>query len=199
VPRPPDCATTPRLVSPQPTEPPTVGVLLAGAVGVLLVVGFVAAVVLGGEAQARPGDRVALVEVDAHLVVLAGRCEDERVTAVELRVPNGPTLWRIASSKGSITQRYEAGGEPPFNFQVVAPLQPLPLGDLEAIVEVDHTLVDSEVFPQPAPQSGEVAAPCGRSQQLGGVALLFVAGAVMVVTAYIAMARRWFADRGRRR
>lgn len=186
-------------MSPPRAEAPSAGVLLAGAVGVLVVLGFVAAVALGGEARVRPGDRVALVERDGRLLVLAGRCEDERVTAVELRAPGGPTLWRIASVKGSITQRYPVGGETPVGFEVVAPLQPLPLGDLEAVVEIDREVVDSEVVPQPSPTSGEVAAPCGRSQELGGVTLLFVAGGLLVVIAYGAMLRRWFDDRRPRR
>lgn len=170
--------------------------LVAGGLGVLVVVGFVAAVVFGGAARTQPGDRVALVENAGQLVVVAGRCEDERVTAVELGAPGGPTLWRIASQKGSITRRYVVGAEPlPVGFTTVAPLQPLPLGDLEVSVEIDGTIVDREVVAQPAPQTGEVLAPCGRSQRLGAVSILFVAGALLVVLAYAAMVQRWLQGR----
>ena len=171
--------------------------LVAGGLGVLVVVGFVAAVVFGGAARAQPGDRVAFVEVRGRHVVVAGRCEDERVTAVELRAPGGgPVLWRIASAKGSITRRYVVGEEPlPVGFTTVAPLQPLPLGDLEVAVEIDGTLVDREVVSQPAPERAEVYAPCGRSQRLGAVSLLFVAGALLVVLAYAGMVQRWFQGR----
>jgi hypothetical protein len=178
-------------------EPPSAAILLAGAVGVLVVVGFVAAVSLGGEARARPGDRVDLVagEGPSGMALLAGRCPDERVTAVELRAPGGPTLWRIASTKGSITRRYEVGGEPPFDFRTVAPLQPVPDGPLEALVEIDGETVDSQVFGRPLASAGSTAPPCGRSQDLGGVALLFAAGAALVVVAYGGMVRRWLASR----
>ena len=140
-----------------------------------------------------------MVERDGRLLVLAGRCEDERVTAVELRIPGGgPTLWRISSPKGSITQRYEVGAaELPVGFATVHPLQPLPPDAVEVVVEIDGRLEDAEVVPQPAPAEAEVVAPCGRAQELGGVALLFVAGAVMVVTAYGSMVRRWFDGRRR--
>lgn len=183
-------------MSPQ-ADAPSTGVLLAGAVGVLVVVGFVAAVALGGEAQVRPGDRVELVsgEGPASLEVLAGRCEDERVTAVELRAPQGPTLWRIASSTGSITRRYVVGGDPPFDFTTTAPLQPLPEGPLEAVVEIDGETVDSETFVPPLAGEGSAAGPCGRSQDLGGVVLLFAAGALLVVIAYAGMIRRWLVGR----
>ena len=170
--------------------------LVACGLGVLVVVGFVTAVVFGGSARAQPGDRVALVEQSGQIVVLAGRCEDERVTAVELAAPGGPTLWRITSEKGSITQRYVFGAEPlPVGFTTVAPPQPLPLGDLQVSVEIDGTLVDREVVSQPAPETAEVFAPCGRSQRLGAVSVLFVVGALMVVLAYAGMVQRWYQER----
>lgn len=180
-------------------DAPSTAVLLAGAIGVLVVLAFVAAVAMGGEARARRGDRVELIsgEGPAGLEVLAGRCQDERVTAVELRAPSGPTLWRIASPKGSITRRYVVGGEPPFDFTTVAPLQPLPEGPLEAAVEIDGDVVDTQVFQRPLPAEGSAAGPCGRSQQLGGVVLLFAAGAALVVVAYGGMVRRWFTARRR--
>jgi hypothetical protein len=183
----------------QQADPPSVGVLLAGAVGVLVVVGFVAAVAMGGEARSRPGDRVELIrgEGPAGLEVLAGRCPDERITAVELRAPQGPTLWRVASDKGSITRRYVVGDDPPFGFATVHPLQPVPDGLVEAVVEIDGESVDSEVFQPPIADEGSAAGPCGRSQGIGAVALLFAGGAALVVVAYGGMLRRWLAGRRR--
>lgn len=187
-------------MSPQPRAdaPPGPGVLVAGGLGVLVVVAFVAAVLFGGSARAQPGDRVALVERDGQLVVAVARCEDERVTAVELKAPGpqGPRLWRIASAKGSIAQRYVVGAEPlPVGFTTIAPLQPLPLGDLEVLVEIDGELVDREVVAQPASQTADVLAPCGRSQRLGTVSVLFVVGALLVVVAYAGMVQRWLHGR----
>ena len=184
-------------MSPPRAEAPTPGVLVAGGVGVLAVIGFVAAVVFGGEARAQPGDRVALAATEEGPVLVAGRCEDERVTAVELKAPDGPTLWRITSAKGSITRRYVVGGEVPVGFETVTPFQGLPEGHLEAVVEIDRDLVDRRVVAQPLADTAQVAPPCGRSQDLGAVAVLFVAGALLVVTAYAAMVWRWLEDRRR--
>lgn len=171
--------------------------VVVGGVGLLVVIAFVAGVVLGRESAPRPGDRLAVVptETDA-LAILAARCGDERVHAVELRVPDGgPTLWRIESAKGSIDRSYLVGAvPPPFGFATITALQPVPPGALEAVVTVDDT-VDAERFDPAALERGDgFRAPC-EGDELGLVELAFVVGALGVAAAYATMIRRWLADR----
>ncbi|MEA3018724.1 MAG: hypothetical protein QOI47_248 [Actinomycetota bacterium] len=170
--------------------------VLTGGFGVLVVVAFVGAVALGrGDAMA-PGDRVAMATT-AHpigLVVLVGRCPDERVRAVELRAPGGPPLWRITSARGGIDRHFAVGQDPPpFGFSTVTKLGALPPGPLEVEVTIDD-VVDAEQF-DPAHLDHEVAvrAPCGHG--LGAVPIVFALGALGVIVAYGSMVRRFWRQR----
>jgi hypothetical protein len=171
-------------------------VLATGGVGVLVVLAFVGAVVFGRNTTVAPGDRVAVVRAEgpAGFAVLAGRCQDERVRAVEVRVPDGPSLWRIESAKGVINRAFVVGAEPPFGAVAVQALQALPPGVLEAELTVDD-VVDRERFdPTRLDTADAPEAPCGDAD-LGLVPLLFVLGALGVVFAYAAMVRRYLQAR----
>jgi hypothetical protein len=176
---------------------PTLAVVLTGGIGVLVAVAFVAAVAFGRDTDVSPGDRVAVVQSDgpAGLTVLAGRCEDERVKAVELRTPDGVSLWRIESARGAIDRRFLVGQDPPpFSFATVTPLQALPAGPLEAEITVDKT-IDGEVFDRAhLDEESAPDAPCGN-KDVGVVALVFMLGALGVVVAYGVMVRRYLSAR----
>ena len=166
--------------------------LVTGGIGVLVVLAFVAAVVLGRNTTVAPGDRIAIVKVDgpAGFAVLAGRCEDERVKAVEVRAPGGSPLWRIESTKGVINRTFVVGADAPFGAETVVPLRPLPTGELDAEITVDD-VDDVERFDPAHLESADAPeAPCGAAN-LGVVALLFILGAVGVVFAYGSMVRRY--------
>ena len=166
--------------------------LATGGVGVLVVLAFVGAVVLGRNTEVKPGDRIAVVRSDgpAGFSILAGRCIDERVKAVEVRTPVGPVLWRIESEKGVINRSFQVGADAPFGAATVTPLQPLPAGVLVAGIRVGDT-EDAEQFdPAHLETADAPEAPCGATD-LGLVPLLFVAGAAGVVVAYGGMVRRY--------
>jgi peptidoglycan/xylan/chitin deacetylase (PgdA/CDA1 family) len=135
------------------------GVLVTGGIGVLVVVAFVAAIALGRDSVPGPGDRLAVVhgEGPVGLAVLAARCPDERVKAVEVRVPDGAPLWRIVSDKGTIDRVFVIGAEPPPFFATQTSLQPFPPGELEAEVTIDD-IVDRERFDPAAVEDGELLA-----------------------------------------
>jgi hypothetical protein len=172
--------------------------VVTGGVGVLVVVAFVFGVALGRDRSPDPGDRLAVVAIEETpgFAVLAARCEDERVRAVEVRVSDGETLWRIESERGTIDRRYVVGQEPPpFGFETVTPLRSVRGGVLEAIVTVDD-VTDSERFdPAALDDAAAVRAPCDSSD-LDLVTLLFAIGALGVVAAYAAMVWRWWGGRG---
>lgn len=176
---------------PDPTVP-TLTVVVTGGIGVLMVIAFVAAIVFGREGAVAPGDRLAVVKGagPAGFTILAGRCTDERVQAVEVRSPDGVSLWRIESAKGAIDRRFVVGQEPPpFTFTTVTPLQPLPSGPLEAEITVDK-VIDSEVFdPAHLEKATAVRAPCGNDDG-GVVSLLFILGALGVAATYGVMVSR---------
>lgn len=170
--------------------------LATGGIGVLVVLAFVAAVVFGRNTEVNPGDRIAVVRSDGPVgfSILAGRCTDERVNAVEVRAPVGPALWRIESKKGVINRTFAVGAEAPFGAATVTPLQPLPAGLLVAGIRVG----DAEDVEQFDPAHLETAdapeAPCGETD-LGLVPLLFIAGAAGVVVAYGGLVRRYLQAR----
>lgn len=172
--------------------------VLTGGFGVLVAVAFVAAVAFGRNTTTEPGDRIAVVPLrgsPAGFEILVGRCEDERVRAVEVRAPGGSARWRIESVKGGISRSFIAGQDPPpFGFTTVTKLQPLPPGVLEAEVTVDAS-VDAKVFdPAHLDRSGAVGSPCG-TRDLGVVPLAFAMGCLGVVVGYAAMVRRFVQSR----
>ena len=172
--------------------------VLTGGIGVLVVVAFVAAVAFGRDTTVEPGDRIAVVSLKgspAGFEVLVGRCENERVRAVELRAPGGPPLWRIESTKGGIDRRFVVGQDPPpFDFATVASLNQVPTGVLEIEITVDKSIDAKQFDPAQLEASGTVGAPCGK-RDIGVVALAFALGAFGVVLAYGAMVRRFLQTR----
>lgn len=174
-------------------DAPSLGVVLAGGIGVLAIVAFVAALALGGGSERTPGEKVALLRTDAGLEVLAGRCRDERVVAVEVRAGD-EVRWRVESDKGSIERRFPVGGEPPFGFRAAVPLEG-PLPD-EVVVAAtfdgpDGELTDAALLaPGAGVDLGEAAPPCGGSVEVGATVLLFAAAAALVVGGYVVMVAR---------
>ncbi len=194
----------------------------AGGVGVLVVIAFVAAVALGGRTTAAgPGERVGVGRADegGALAVFVPRCQDDRVTLVQVGLEGGATLWRIASRKGSIDERYEVGAEAPLGFEVEVPLtERIPDEALRVTVVVDGD--GGEVADEIAFRSVEVpaegvrtaggdislpsfqgralaAARCPESRsELGLTTVVFGLGGLLVVASYGLMVSRWW--RGRR-
>lgn len=204
--------------------PPSLAMVAAGGVGVLVVVAFVAAIAVGGRTAAPgPGARVGVARADAEgaLAVFVPRCEDDRVKIVEVAVDGGAALWRITSRKGSIDERYEAGAEPPpLGFDVEVPLEvPLP-SDIPLIATVSVDGEEEEVRDRIAfstaavPAEGVLyrggvvsvgsfqaralsAAACRESRSdLGLTTIAFGLGALVVVGTYGLMVRRWWRGRG---
>ena len=178
------------------TDVPSLGVLVTGGIGVLVVVTFVAAVVLGRSERVETGDRVAVApsaEPGMLPAVFVGRCEDERVRSVQVRIPDGPILWRIESDKGTIDRAFVIGGTPPAFFATAVALRDgvLPSGTLDAVVQVDD-VVDHELFDVASLEPGEgVGVSCGE-RSLGLVAVVFILGAIGVAAAYASMVLRFF-------
>lgn len=201
--------------------PPSLAMVAAGGVGVLVVIAFVAAVALGGRTTpARPGERVGVGRAGAEgtLAVLVPRCRDDRVTVVEVSAEGGPALWRITSRKGSIDERYEVGADAPLGFEVEVPLTPpLPEGPLVAMVAVDGEagdVTDRIAFrPRAVPPGGVVtaggdaslgsfqgralaAARCPESRSdVGLTTVVFAMGGLLVVASYGVMVSRWWRGR----
>lgn len=207
---------------------PSLVMVAAGGVGVLVVIAFVAAVAFGGRSvPARPGERLAVGRqaTGADLAVFVPRCRDERVTAVAVGERGGSTLWQITSRKGSIDERYVVGADgAPLGFTTDVPLEgPLPEGELVATVTVegDDEVTDRLTFtsgdvPTPArgarlevvSEGGPVdiatfqaralsAAACPETRpNLGLTTIIFSAGALVVVGAYLVMVGRWWRGRG---
>ena len=172
---------------------PSLGVVVTGGIGVLVVIAFVAGVVLGRDASPQPGERVAVVRDDAGAIeVLAARCEDERVRAVAVQDTDGRDLWRVESAKGTIDRRFVVGGEPPAFFETTVALdEPLPAsGLLVAEVAVDD-VVDARPFDPADVDDGDGFGLSCRDGGIGLVSVLFVAGAAGVVAAYGAVVARY--------
>jgi len=196
--------------------------VLSGGVGVLAVVVFVAAVAFGARAgDVAPGARLGVTSAEgpAGLAVLVPRCQAQRVVGVEVRDAAGATLWRVASAKGAIAERYVVGSpDPPFatTTEVALPGPP-PSGSLtagatlagEPFDATDHVTFDpSRVPAQGVLYRGAVigfeefeaqaaaAADCaGPSGGLGLVTWLFVAAGLGVVVTYLMMVGRYIDGR----
>lgn len=202
--------------------PPSLAMVAAGGVGVLVVIAFVAAVALGGRATAAgPGERLGIGRADAEgaLAVFVPRCRDDRVKVVEVTGAGGDVLWRITSRKGSIDERYEVGADAPLGFDVEVPLgSPLPDVPLVAAVGVDGEAGEVrdqlDFSPGAVPEEGVVtaggdagvasfqgraiaAARCPESRSdVGLTTVVFTLGALLVVASYLVLVSRWW--RGRR-
>lgn len=174
---------------------PSVGVVVTGALAVAVVVLFVVSLLFGSRSREEAGDRVAIVtseESASGFDVLVGRCEDERVRAIEVRDQRQAPLWRVESAKGSFERRF-AVGVAGFGFTEAVPLRGLPEGPVEVRVAVGD-VVDSEVVDLRDVDGGaSVGASCGGSS-VGAVGWVFAVGAAFVVSSYVGMIRR-----GRRR
>ena len=167
--------------------------MVTGALAVAVVVLFVTSVVFGSESRAEPGDRVAVVkggnDVLSGYVVVVGRCEDERVRAIEVLDQRGAPLWRVEAAKGSFERRFPIG-ETSFGFTEVVPLRGLPDGPVEVTVAVGDD-VDAEVVDlREVDHDASVGAPCGGSS-VGAVGWVFALGALLVVVSYGAMLLRF--------
>lgn len=181
---------------PRRADAPTLGVVVTGGIGVLVVIAFVAGVLLGRSDRTEPGDRIGVARVEDELVVFVARCEDERVRAVELRVAEGPKLWRVESEKGTIDRRFVVGGDPPPFFVTTVRYdraQPT-TSALEVEVVVDD-LVDVKPIDLDALEEAESFGVSCDQHDLGLVPLVFVAGAAGVVAAYGALVARYVRSR----
>jgi hypothetical protein len=171
--------------------------VVTGGIGVLVVIAFVAAVALGRDHTVAAGDRIAVVESKgpAKLTVLVGRCDDERVDAVDVRSVEGAPLWRIESADGSIARRFVVGEDPPpFGFVDVTKLGATLSGAYAAEVEIDG-VTDREIFDTTKlDQERAPRAPCDGND-IGVVSILFILGALGVVGAYGVMVRRYLSAR----
>lgn len=203
-------------------KPPTLQMVLSGGVGVLAVVVFVATLAFGTEiAEVAPGARLGIVPAEGPigLAVLVPRCRGERVASVELVDADGVPLWRVASAKGAIDERYVVGaGEPPFATATAIELRtPLPPGPLTAVASLDGESLDATdrvtFDPSAVPADGVLyqgavigteefqaqaagAAECsGPTDDLGLVTWLFVAAGLGVVVTYVMMLMRYVRGR----
>jgi hypothetical protein len=180
---------------------PGAGVLIAGAIGVIAVVGFVLVLTVGGTPSDAPGSRVRVVRADSPsgFAVLAGRCRDQRVTSVEVDTADGAPLWRIDSRKGSIERRYLVGAAPPLGFADTTRLAGRPAGTVRAKVSferdgetsTDTRLVDTGALPEEGGTLAGAAPSCGHHVGLGDAAPLFGVAAALVVAGYVMMLVRF--------
>lgn len=196
--------------------------VVAGGVGVLAVVVFVAALAFGARAVDLPqGARLGVVESEgpAGLAVLVPRCQGERVVGVEVLDAAGVARWRVTSAKGAIDERYVVGaGDPPFGSLTAVALEgPLPSGPLTAgaslsggpfdttdQVTFDPTTVPADgvlylgvvIGPEEFEARAAGAADCdGPSGDLGLVTWVFIAAALGVVVTYLMMVGRYLDGR----
>jgi hypothetical protein len=157
------------------------------------------------------------------LSVLVPRCRDERVTEVALADAGGRPLWRIASRKGSIDERYVVGDDRvPLGFEVEVPLRgALRTSPLRASVTVagdgddvaDSMGFDLRLVPRlPAVlHRGEevdvgafqaralASAACPESRRdVSLTTIVFGLGALLVVGCYGLMVSRWWRGRAPR-
>lgn len=182
-------------MSPARADRPSAGVLLAGGVGVVAVVAFVAALAVGTQARETPGELVRLVRAEgpAGVAVLAGRCLDQRVLGVAVADADGAVRWRISSRKGSIERRFVVGATPPpLGFEVTQPLE----GDLPGVVRATvvfardgerRTDERSASVASLRSESDELAAgapACGDDARPGATVVLFGLAAALVVAGY---------------
>lgn len=205
-------------------KPPSLSMVLSGGVGVVVVVGFVAALAFGtGIAEVAPGARLGIVAAPgpAGMAVVVPRCPSERVISVELQGPGGTPLWRVVSAKGAIAERYVVGAAAsPFATVTEVELSaPPPAGPLTAVASLageaedvtdsvgfeaaavpaegvlyQGSAIGTEEFEASAAAAADCAGPRGG---LGLVTWLFVAAALGVVVTYLMMLMRYLEERRR--
>lgn len=181
-------------MSPARPDRPSLGVLVAGGIGVLAVVGFVAALAFGTRTTETPGELVRLVRVDAPagVAVLAGRCLDQRVVGVSVADADGAVRWRITSRKGSIERRFVVGQPPPLGFDVAQPLEGELPGAVRATVaferdgerRTDARAATVASLPAQADELAAGAPACGDDARPGATVVLFALAAALVVAGY---------------
>lgn len=196
--------------------------VLSGGVGVVAVIVFVTALAFGTDiAEVATGARLGVVSAEGPigLAVLVPRCRGERVVGVELLDADGAPLWRVASAKGAIDERYVIGaGQTPFATTTEIELRtPLPAGPLTAVASLDGESFDATdrvtFDPSAVPADGVLyqgatigagefqaqaagAADCsGTTDDLGLVTWLFVAAGLGVVVTYVMMLMRYLDGR----
>ena len=168
--------------------------VITGALAVAVVVLFVSSVVFGTDSRSSEGDRVDVVtsdDAESGYEVVVGRCDDERVSAIEVRDQRGASRWRIEAAKGSFERRF-AIGEPAFGFTESVPLaaEGLPAGRVEVRAAVGDDVDARVVDLRSADGSPAVGASCGGRSVGGAVGWLFAMGALAVVASYGAMLLR---------
>lgn len=189
---------------PASPEPPSGRVVVAGGLGVLVVIAFVSLVGAGARVRELPGDKVGLFRGDgpAGVVVLTGRCTDQRVRSVEL-LDGDASRWRVSSRKGTITRRWVVGGELPTGaVEEVAFVGPAPARMVARVgfveedgrVTVDEQQASLAGLEEEPPLRG--AAPACASDVGGGpVSWFFVVSGASVVAGYAVMLSRWWKGR----
>ena len=168
---------------------PSLAVVAAGGVGVLAVLAFVIALALNDMAVPSVGRQVELTRGPSGVVVLVGRCLQQRVTSIALQNANGTTLWRYTSPNGSIDR----------HFGVDAPTPPE--GPVTATVTFDRgaparDTADLATLPLDPGAPIGTPPPCAGHRGLRPATLLFVAAAVLVVAGYGLMVARMFSPEG---
>jgi hypothetical protein len=183
----------PRSVNAHNGDAPSLGVVVTGGIGVLVVIAFVAAVVLGRAGTVDPDDRIGVLRrEDGAVEVLAGRCPDERTKRVEVRTASDDVvLWRIDAERGTIDREFIVGAPPPPLFTESIPLAgELPAGMLEAEVVIDDVVAMRTFTVDDLDVTDSVLVACD-SGGLGLLPFVFVVGALGVVFAYAAMVLRF--------
>ena len=167
------------------TDRPSLAVVAAGGIGVVAVLAFVLVLALADMAVPSVGRRVDVARGPAGVVVLVGRCLDQRVTSIVVRNVSGSTLWRYAAANGSIDRYYLV--------DVATP----PEGPVTVAVTFDHgaaarATADLGSLPLDpgAPQGTPL--PCGGHRGIRPATLLFLAAALIVVGGYGTMVARLF-------
>jgi hypothetical protein len=164
-------------------ERPSLGVLVAGGVGVLAVLAFVIGVALNDLTVPSVGRRVELTRGPAGVVVLVGRCLQQRVTSIVVANADGATLWRYSLPNGSIDRHFAVAAAMP------------PEGPVTATVTFDHGAparerADLGSLPfDPGPPIG-TPPPCAGHRGLQPATFAFVLGALLVVGGYGVMVVR---------
>ena len=180
------------------SDVPSLGVVVTGGIGVLVVIAFVAGMVLGRGGPVDADERIGVLRRDDGAVeVLAGRCPDERTKRVEVRSSgDGVVLWRIDAERGTIDREFIVGdAAPPLWTTSVALASPLPA---DALLEAE-VVIDDEVAVRPFTvdtlESGDAVLVSCDSGGLGVLPLVFVLGALGVVFAYAVMVLRFVRGR----